>query len=147
MNDLIRRDVDIERPRLFYTYHQNNSGGWFHGPAQYVIVEAYSSEQADEIAESQGLYFHGVASGQDCDCCGDRWNSASWSDEPTEFPAIYGNPVMDYAQSRYGLSSRGRDDVPLVAIVRYGLDLLVVPDSVTYNDERLKGDVIDRIDP
>ena len=56
-----------------FTYHQNNSGGFFVGPKS-VTIEAESAEDADRIAEEEGLvYFDGVENGQDCECCGDRW--------------------------------------------------------------------------
>lgn len=44
---------------MFYTYRQNNSGGYYIGPS-YVIVEADSSSEADFIAEQNGIYFNGV---------------------------------------------------------------------------------------
>ena len=65
---------------MFYSYHQNNSGGWFTLPAIDVIIEADSAEEADRIAESKGLYFDGAG---DCDCCGNRWHETY--DEGEEF--------------------------------------------------------------
>ena len=38
-----------------------------------VIVEANSKEEADNKAESIGLYWNGVDEGHDCKCCGNRW--------------------------------------------------------------------------
>lgn len=77
----------------FYTYHQNNSGGSFNknpnkGIDEYVIVEAESASDADDRAESIGLYFNGCNEGIDCSCCGDRWYPASpydANDEPLVF--------------------------------------------------------------
>lgn len=58
---------------MFYTFYQNNSGGYFEGPTM-VIIEAHSADEANEIAEERaGIYFDGVALGRDCWCCGDRW--------------------------------------------------------------------------
>jgi len=76
----------------FYTYTQNNSGGFFayddqRGVAEYVVVEADSAEQANERAESAGLYFGGAG---DCECCGNRWSTA-WDDDAA--PMVYGTPV------------------------------------------------------
>lgn len=77
-----------------FTYRQNNSGGVYDfpkwtGPADMggvfaasdwqdeqvdVWVMADSAAQADQrIQDWAGVYFDGCASGQDCDCCGDRW--------------------------------------------------------------------------
>jgi len=80
----------------FYTYRQNNSGGYFVGPALYVIVEANSSNVAMAIAEDHGVYFNGCETGQDCNCCGDRWSS--WADEYDQ-PKIYGEKVEEALKS------------------------------------------------
>lgn len=60
----------------FFTYVQNNSGGDFvtnDSVAHYVIIEAVNAAQANEIAETIGIYFNGCDAGIDCYCCGDRW--------------------------------------------------------------------------
>jgi hypothetical protein len=83
------KDPNTPPKMLFYTFTQNNSGGQFYGPAHYVIVEAPSANVADAIAEDNGLYFDGIASGQDCYCCGDRW-SRTWAGDATRKPEVYG---------------------------------------------------------
>ena len=70
----------------FWTYRQNNSGGYSAGP-DYVVVEADSCGEANDLAqEKAGVYFDGCESGIDCECCGDRWSRAwEWengSDKP-----------------------------------------------------------------
>jgi hypothetical protein len=80
---------------MFYTYDQNNSGGSFNfnaesGVSHYVIIEADSDEQANDRAESIGLYFNGVEDGLDCECCGSRWYSPQ---EATSIPSNYGEPI------------------------------------------------------
>jgi len=75
---------------MFYTFSQVNTGGRFRGPAIYVIIEASSAEEANELAiERAGLYFYGVWYGLDCGCCGDRWYRKDNDDEATELPTIY----------------------------------------------------------
>ena len=77
----------------FYSYRQNNSGGFFLKPAVTVNVEASSAAEADEIAVTHGLYFNGCDTGDDCNCCGDRWYPA---DEPgTAAPEGEGSPWAD----------------------------------------------------
>lgn len=71
----------------WFTFHQNNSGGYFHGP-QYVLIQANSSVSANDIAEENDIYFNGVTKGIDCGCCGDRWDRA-WHSEGTEKPMVY----------------------------------------------------------
>lgn len=66
---------------MFYHYSQNNSGGSFDfnkkkGITHHVVIEADNAIQANQIAESIGLYFNGCDEGMDCDCCGDRWCEA-----------------------------------------------------------------------
>jgi hypothetical protein len=65
----------------FYEFDQNNSGGSFvfddsRGLGPGVWIEALDSDHANTRAESIGIYFDGVLSGQDCGCCGDRWDPA-----------------------------------------------------------------------
>ena len=58
----------------FYIFDQNNSGGYWDKVLGYVvIIEAETPEKANEKAEEIGIYFDGVESGEDCECCGDRW--------------------------------------------------------------------------
>jgi hypothetical protein len=71
----------------FYRYNQNNSSGSFSGDYVNIIIEAEDSDEADSIAESNGVYFNGVEDEIDCDCCGDRWSRA-WTDWDKE-PSIY----------------------------------------------------------
>jgi hypothetical protein len=77
---------------MFYTFYQNNSGGFLDGP-EYIIIEADSAEKANDIAESETpVYFDGCAHDIDCKCCGDRWYRA-WVDDGTETPMVYGNEL------------------------------------------------------
>jgi hypothetical protein len=60
----------------FFFYDQNNTGGSFdvdENVAEYVIIEAFDVEHANQRAQEIGIYFDGCAKGLDCDCCGDRW--------------------------------------------------------------------------
>lgn len=72
----------------YFVYRQNNSGGSFvHDEGKlshYVAIEAESASGAEAKAEELGIYFDGCDTGQDCDCCGDRWYRQS---EPEELPA------------------------------------------------------------
>lgn len=83
----------------FYTFYQNNSGGNFisnHTLKEYVIIEAHSADEANEIAQDIGIYFNGVCEGRDCECCGDRWYSISSSDKGTFEPTIYNQSLNEY---------------------------------------------------
>lgn len=90
----------------FFHYSQNNSGGVFDididkGITPDVIIEARDAKHADERAQEIGIYFYGIDSGYDCECCGDRW-SKQWSDEcGKDVPSIYDTPVGESKKS-YG---------------------------------------------
>ncbi len=83
----------------WFTFRQNNSGGYYHGP-QYVIVEAESSFSANTVAQENDVYFNGINKGIDCHCCGDRWDRVHQGDG-TDEPMIYNvkidpeSPVYD----------------------------------------------------
>jgi len=78
----------------FFTFSQNNSHGFFEGPAQYVIVEASDHHFANALAVSYGVYFDDEYD-IDCECCGRRWNRAREHTADVE-PSIYGTPVFEY---------------------------------------------------
>lgn len=89
----------------FFSFDQNNSGGSFvkddsAGISEYVIIEANDSQHANRRAEDIGLYFNGCDTGNDCECCGDRWYQVSDSDA-TEVPESYGKPI-ETAKKRMG---------------------------------------------
>lgn len=64
---------------MFYCYRQHNSGKhWVinENVTINVIIEANSTEDADNKAKKLGIYFNGVNQGVDCSCCGDRWDDS-----------------------------------------------------------------------
>ena len=75
----------------WFTFRQNNSGGFYLGP-QYVIVEAESSVSANAVAEENNVYFNGIEKGIDCECCGDRWYRVHHGDG-TDEPMIYEDKI------------------------------------------------------
>lgn len=82
---------------MFYRFNQNNSGGCFHADDRvciHVIVEAHCAAEANDRAESLGIYFNGVEDDRDCACCGDRWYPA-WGQGDDE-PQIYGHHPATY---------------------------------------------------
>ena len=84
---------------MFFTYHQNNSGGSFavgDSVAHTVIIEAKTAEQADSKAQEIGIYFNGCEEEIDCPCCGDRWTTAC---EGTTTPLIYSTPAEEYYEN------------------------------------------------
>ncbi len=70
----LERQKHAKKSETVYSFHQNNSGGYYCQPAKHIIVkDARDSEHAFEIAIAAGMYLGGVAAGSDCSCCGDRW--------------------------------------------------------------------------
>lgn len=90
------KNQESDKQPKYYTFTQNNSGGRFRGPAHYVIIKATSAKQANSIAEENGLYFDGCDTGQDCNCCGDRWYRAYSEKDATDVPMIYGEPAENF---------------------------------------------------
>jgi hypothetical protein len=83
---------------MFFTFRQNNSFGVFavnDNVDHFVIIEAESSGEADDIGEHIGIYFGGVLKGIDCECCGDRWYRNYG--EGTEKPEIYGKSPSEHS--------------------------------------------------
>lgn len=80
---------------MFYTFRQNNSGGYFSGPVL-VCVECDSLEQANDQAELNGICFGMFGS---CECCGPRWSTAWDEDSLTETPTYYGGLLTDSGES------------------------------------------------
>jgi len=98
----------------FYHYDQNNSGGVFKEPALNVFIEASSHEEADAIAEVNGLYFDGVDKNRDCPCCGDRWSRSfckPLEDQDAVDAVIEKNRKWDEGWSK-------QDHVPVSRIIR-----------------------------
>ena len=109
-------EKNSEENKMIYSFHQNNSFGVYHHPAKNIIVkDARDVEHAKEIALSAGMYLNGVASGKDCDCCGDRWYGLDY-----EF-----NTVEEAIESAMELDF-GDDSVPMYIVV----DDLDVEDTV-----------------
>lgn len=85
----------------FYHFNQNNSGGVFvrdEHVCHHVIIEANNYVEANIKAVGIGIYFNGCETGDDCDCCGDRW-FAQWDfgghDGGMEEPLIYDRPIEE----------------------------------------------------
>jgi hypothetical protein len=56
---------------MFFRFEQNNAGGFFvEGLPETLFVEAPSPDEANTIAEANGVDFEDGCPG----CCGDRWN-------------------------------------------------------------------------
>ena len=81
---------------MFYTFSQNNSGGYFvenekYGIGEYVIIE----ESTPELAFKKLMSFDSVIKGflHSCRCCGDRWFNKPI--DSSENPEIWGENVYE----------------------------------------------------
>lgn len=102
-SNLTGRTMKREVETKFYTYMQNNSGGYWQvdpnkGVAHIVIVEAIDSKDANNRAEKIGLYFDGW---NDCPCCGTRWDSQWGESDATEIPTVYGQDPSEYVNDKW----------------------------------------------
>ena len=83
----------------FYTFGQNNPGGSFivdDTVCHFVIIEADTAGEANDLAEYKGIYFNGCDDDIDCPCCGDRWYTVGKYDE-TDEPLIYSEKPENYS--------------------------------------------------
>ncbi len=95
---------------MFYCFGQNNPGGFFDG-AQVLIVEAASSQEAQELALKEGVYFDGVSSGRDCECCGDRWfrDADAFASLDDAIASVADSRTPDDGSALYRVVTAGRE--------------------------------------
>jgi len=96
-NEIIKTDVG----GLFFSFHQNNSGGYFHdnvNVCEIVVIEAANAVAANARAEDIGIYFDGD---RDCDCCGPRWYPLWGSERGDDVPSDYGKPLVEHDATHY----------------------------------------------
>jgi hypothetical protein len=102
MNIIEHKPAEIQSKTTapkFFCFSQNNPGGHFdinENVAHYVIIEAYSPEDANSRAEDIGIYFNGCDNGTDCSCCGDRWGEQWYKEEGDDVPLIYEDSPEKY---------------------------------------------------
>ncbi|AQR77216.1 hypothetical protein ABNB59_17200 [Paenibacillus larvae] len=83
---------------MYFTFYQSNPGGFTivnDSVCDVVIIETDTADQANKKAEEIGIYFDGCSTGNDCPCCGDRWDAQYSDDKGTEEPELYGVPVYE----------------------------------------------------
>ena len=84
---------------MFYTYGQNNSGGYFmqdDNVDQYICVEANSPSEADAIVTEIVEDYH-----ERCECCGPRWYIDASERDGQEVPSLYRQPITE-REAGYG---------------------------------------------
>lgn len=77
----------------FFTFSQNNSGGYFiinDDVAAYLIIEAQNADEAKNkmynITEGYSEY---------CNCCGQRWPDWIDDEDGTEQPMVYSTIIKE----------------------------------------------------
>jgi len=86
---------------MWYVYRQNNSGGYYTGPADMVIVSADGMVQANILAYAAGV----DPAAPYCDCCGTRWSlmDPEWDRDEVNGYDIFANLAdIEELHSRYG---------------------------------------------
>lgn len=82
---------------MFFTYRQNNSGGFFVQNDDldiYVVIEAATVDAANGQAAALGMFDLPF-----CECCGPRFYRADAGDGTT-VPSSYGRPLNDDERRR-----------------------------------------------
>ena len=95
----MKREINTK----FYTFSQNNSGGYFvendkYGVCEYVIVEAQNADEANSIFENIGDEVPGFH--KYCSCCGERWHDVDEHDGKNT-PSIYSESVFKQTKSAF----------------------------------------------
>lgn len=82
----------------FFTFSQNNSGGYFiinDDVASYLIIEAQTADEAvnkmNDITADYSEY---------CSCCGKRWSDWMYDDDGTDEPMVYDTKVKEKSPGR-----------------------------------------------
>lgn len=82
----------------FFTFSQNNSGGYFiinDDVALYLIIEAQTADEAvnkmNDITADYSEY---------CSCCGERWSDWMHDDDGTDEPMVYDTKVKEKSPER-----------------------------------------------
>ena len=70
-----------------------------YGICKTVIIQANSFKDAYERLCEIGDYVDGFDSY--CPCCGERWSDWGEDDEGTEFPELYGKPIIDCTKGMF----------------------------------------------
>jgi len=79
----------------FFQFRQNNSGGYTVGKYKYILIQANTIQEANNLAILEGVYFDGVNKGMDCDCCGDRWQRVESYNSKYDTPLLYGRQIKE----------------------------------------------------
>jgi hypothetical protein len=77
----------------FYTFNQNNSGGYFienDVVAHYLIVEASNAKEAVEKMQDITTNYS-----EYCSCCGERWSSWLDDEDGTEEPMVFDTKIKE----------------------------------------------------
>lgn len=100
----------------YYIFTQNNSGGSFdeiEGKRD-LLIQAKNSEEANNIAQSLGVYFNGVEDGGDCDCCGDRWYPTSENNTVENIDIEYYSDYLIYDENYLKIKEYRKDFEKLI---------------------------------
>lgn len=83
----------------WFTYNQNNSGGYFidnDDVSHLICVQAENAEaantQAYQITEEYGEF---------CECCGERWDISERDQDGADVPTQYDKPLTESEASHY----------------------------------------------
>lgn len=88
----------------FYTFSQNNSGGYFvenneNGVAEYVVIEAINAKDAWGKLESIGDKVNDMFNY--CPCCGERWYDSNRDEDGTDYTMIYNERIEEVEKSMF----------------------------------------------
>ena len=92
----------------WYRYNQNNSGGYFVGPAENVWIQGYGIKDIERRFDDLDL------DTSYCSYCGERWRGPFGENELTDEPEYYGEKLTELKENPWQISS---SDVPFGFLV------------------------------
>jgi len=104
----------------WFFFDQNNSGGYFTGPARNVLIAADTMEAARERLEAQEGYTSSY-----CSCCGARW----YADGVTK--AEMAERLMGWADPEHWENKDRADGVPTLLVLPAYAPNKAAPESPT----------------
>jgi hypothetical protein len=94
----------------WFRFWQNNSGGFYTGPAKQVYVEADCEQEAGERLSDQPDYSESM-----CECCGPRWYSGLMLDKESVV-----SELLELADPEHYMNSDKGDPTPTALIIPKG---------------------------
>lgn len=104
----------------WFHFNQNNSGGYYTGPARNVLIAAEDMDAARARLEAQEGY-----SSESCSCCGSRWYGHEMDREDMA------NRLFELADPEHWENRESGEGIPVLLVLPEYAPNKVAPEAVT----------------